>query len=441
LYILFVIKNTEFVYYTLIDDIKNPKNFEYFTFDKKNKNPLKLKEKKGITGNICALSLDNKNILITTYHFGGLNDECYLIGEKCSKIRKFLDIPIFDISIFTSDEDIKYFNISELIMPKQNDKVEIINVTSKYNKIKKRIFSTKIIKIEQQKIINNIFPTSPTIVVENNINEDLHGFSGSILLKDNIIIGIVSSVSNTGINCIPIYCIEKILKLNTSNYSCFPIETELYELSNDNDIFYGLNIGKIFIDSTNLLIDDCIIEINDKKFDKFGCIDNFCFEMYIILNYKVGQSVPLRIVRNDKIINVKEETLNFMEHCSVLPILTDKQKDLFGLIISEFDVSYENKNIAGSLKEMLNEHFGKNHFIIIGLGKSENTEKYVEKGFPIFELDNSVYYPILRYINGKEVNSFDDLKYSKTLMELIFEITPFQIMKITYFDEKIISID
>jgi hypothetical protein len=434
----------EYLYLTFITNIVNEKRFDYFTFDKKDKQPLKLEMKnKNIIGNLVALNISQKNMLITTYHFGGLNDVCDILKENSSKLQKLIDIPILDISIFTcKDDTIKYYSITNSMIPKENDNVEIINVIYEPDKIKKQKYSTKIIKIEQQQVINNIFPSIPTIVVENTIGTDLHGFSGSILLKDGIIIGIISSVTNIGINCIPIYCIEKMLNFNTIDYACLPIKTQLYELEDNDETFYGLNIEENFRTRTNLLPDDCIIEVDRKKIDKNGCIDFFCFDMYIILNYKIGEKVSLKIVRENEIIEINEETLNFILNCSVVPIISNIQCNLFGLIISEFDVSYENKKIGGELKKMLNTKYGKNHYIVIGLENSINKDKYNEIGFPLFELNNSIYYPILRYINGNEVNCINDLKCDdKTIIELIFEVTPYQIIKITYIDEKIVSID
>jgi len=426
------------MYLSVIRNVSNERKLNYFSFDRKVKTPL---SKSGVIGNMCALKMLDKNMLITTYHFGGLNDSCELVDNKKFSANKVKDIPILDISVFTTNEDITYTPIINSNIPNVNENVNILGIIYEEGKMKKYKYKTKILKIEQQHVINNIFPSIPVIVIKNNIKGDLFGFSGSAITIKNRIIGIISSVSEVGINCIPIYCIEKMFHLETLSYPCLSINMQLCELEDGKKTFYGYNIEEKY-EYENLKINDCIIEIAGNKFDSKGWIDYFTLEMYIITHYEIGEKIPLKIVRNDEIIDINVLALNFINNCSVLPIILEKQYNLFGLIIAEFDISYKNENVGGTLKEMLKNRFGKNHFIVTRLDKINNYEKYKEIGFPIYELDNLLYYPILRYINGMEVKKFEDLNCeNKSIIELIFEITPYSLRKIIYDEGKIISID
>lgn len=437
----------------VIDKIINNKHMEYFLKERK----IEDQNKYTIYGNGIGVIINDIKYIITTYHFGGLTNECLILNKKMTKIKKVIDLPMLDISIFQSIslnciDDFTYEKINETQFEiKKNDEMKIIGYTLKDGEQITHMIETNFIELEQLYITNKIFPQIPTIIVKHDKEQNIFGLSGCSLVKNNEIVGICSGYIKKGICCIPFFCILKLFNtitittdiiyqskfLNNIDFSGLLISTELNEVKNDDDnkIFYGLNIINTFNDNSIIKKDDLIIKIDNNKIDENGLINNLELDAYIMLNYKPHENVDIQIIRNEETINISVMTEEFIKNCSINPIVNEKCFRLIDLEISELDVSFiKPTDLNGKIKNLIKNKFGSKCYIISNIFKSENMTIYNKIGFPIYKLDNSIYYPIICYINGNEIKNLKDIERYNFVddIEIIFELTPIQIIKIYY---------
>lgn len=201
--------------------------------------------------------------------------------------------------------------------------------------------------ISEENIISLNIPHIPYIRVtlnkKYNDASQLSGLSGSIVKRDNKIFGLVSSLHDSYINIIPAYCIYRFLNefktVHTFNGICtlmakftacsFDTERDIKQMN-------GLLIENVYDQSiktlnekeqNRLLKTDIIFEIDGKKLDKYNKIYDcnikipIHFQVYIALNYRSCDRIPMKVMRavknedyEEKEISIYTRPLNSMKY-------------------------------------------------------------------------------------------------------------------------------
>lgn len=415
------------------------------------------------------ITLDNKNYILTCNHcikntikhgfiFNDRHFNCSLkiysdelelgllevhnMNIKC----KPLDINELDMSIKTKLNDIKIvtLDIENFI---DNESVEQVMMECyDYRMVYKKIESVNM-------------PELPIIVLQinNELKIDVQGMSGSLIYSNDKVLGILSNVTNSGLNVIPsrnIYrFLTEFLKTNEFNGICTIVgQNNIINFETDscdsiNGIYiqttYNINYNEYNykeenVKCQNLKQDDIIFGIDNNTITENGTIYDklletyINYQSYIALNHICGNEIKLKIMRctniktndyTEKKISIRARPLNSMKY---IPLVS--YNNIFkynGCVFGEINENIINEylkigiNIGYSLKDYyINNPYRNDNIhvvVLLDIEKSSITDTLNDKldslGLPLLYIKDKEYsIPIIKKINKHKVTSLEKLK-------------------------------
>lgn len=369
---------------------------------KKRKKSKKLEDTYNYIGSCFSIKFDDNIYIISTYHVGGLCDECFIFnGKELILVKKKFDIPEIDISVFelSNDSDLKKIKVlDEFYFPLINNMVSGTILFFWHNKPKVQRRSCEIEGYRIEYLMNDIYPPIPLIKVNHNFVE-LQGLSGGLLLYEDKVYGMISGLSSDNkINVIPIFFILHFIKqyLEISNNECsiIPLKLGCCEVELENETFNGLYIKNTF----NLIhslrkfdiikkIDNLSLDINcDIFMEEIKC--SIPFETYCMIK---NDTIKFTIIRNDKEIEVKIRPLKL----SFITLINPTIKTTEDYYIKELD--YDTIMKQKILNKWIQKHV-----------KKLMKNKYGKKVYTLTDYD-SLLIPVLQKINGLNVECIDNV--------------------------------
>lgn len=323
---------------------------------------------------------------------------------------------------------------------------------NKTNEINKMDLECTFYDIIQSSHISLNMPKMPFIRV--NLNDkyndisQLSGISGSIvrLANNNKIIGIVSSIIDTHVYIIPSCCIVRFLSEFKQTGQFKGISSlvlqynacmfDPHELPSNS--IYGIFVNNTYGIKSNLLKNDVIIQINgnpitvnNKIYDK-SAKTFFDFNVYVALNFKCGDQIPLKIARlkkgsqqeyKEKDIIIDARSLNSTKY---IPIEFNRKTYEFAnmtfIELSE-DIINHYIDLGIFTGKSINDKYidtpyrnTENNFVVvmINIDKSKLSSKLkktvAQIGLPLVPIQNRQYsFTIIKKINGNNVSCIEDL--------------------------------
>lgn len=405
----------------------------------------------------------------------------FLINKKPYKCQLFktsdeLELALLSINI--SKEEIASYeenvytlydlhhDLSDVSSLSNNTYIHTVNL-NKYLKSNEFEFndlnaSVTEILLEKNNITSLNLPSIPLLSVRLSDDfsdiSDLKGISGSLLINDKKVIGMVSSIINSLVNIIPSYVIARFLNeiQLTGKFDGICTLVGNYTLCDFDDPTSRSHIFGMFIENTfdinynnhyyyenraslmNLRKNDIIICVNDIILNEKGQIFDkvigiaIDFRSYIALNYECGSSIPLTIMRpsnnnpddyKKKKIFVKARPLNSMKYIPIT--FNNKTYNYHGLIFGEIseDIinNYSNNGIfiVTSFSDFyLNTPYrNQNEYVVVLLDIDKSVihnnilMKMNDIGLPLINKKDRTYImPIISKINKKKITSLEDLR-------------------------------
>ena len=413
----------------------------------------------------------------------------YVFNPTENKLNKY------NLELVINSEELDLVLLKPINFDKKNEidlclEYFMQDIPDKTNKLE--LYVTNIISSKKKKsLVRNIFPcvlnkvdldnknsfTMPKMlyidsIVENDdfyTNDELGGISGSFLVCDNKILGMVSNII-LGTKIISILHSSNILRFlsefkQTSNFyglcgigsllKFYEIELEdrkkqkVYIIQDSNNINYNYNgIKKVLKNRNNLKNNDIIYGINGIEFDINGRLFDkkinisIPLQTYIALNYNFGMSIPLNIYRlnnkgkdhKNKKLTINTRPINTMRY---IPIKSnDKFFTFKGLIfveITEELIENYSKNNINFINPKLDElirlsyrNSNEKLIMIISTDRSNLDVDYLtiydEIGIP-FKNRKKNYYDIyiLDKINNKKIKTIDNIsKYFSKIKNILY---------------------
>lgn len=293
-------------------------------------------------GNI--FNIDNTNYILTCFHcIKNTQKQTFRCGDieydcKINSVSDELELALLTITN-TNDIGKDMFTLTDLNCDANVDQssLYIKTITIKGSKIINLECSFDDFKQSNKNNITSLnLPQLPfiTVVLTKNYSDisELSGISGSLLMSDNKVLGIVSGIKNSVVYVIPSYIIMRFLteikttkvfnglctlvgKFNNCDFTT-PLGLDNHEITYGVFVDDTLNInynnyGYVTNETVygNLKKQDIIVKINDISITKTGCIFDsrlnklIDFKTYIALNYTCGNPIQLHIMRFSKTTN------------------------------------------------------------------------------------------------------------------------------------------
>jgi len=338
---------------------------------------------------------------------------------------------IYDIYIFIDEYD-----IAVLKKPDKNvdcdDFLERLKTYTNYSKINTcmshigkpfNIQNTEIIldDIECGYIRTNIFPPVPTLGFSFDTDENLEGYSGSIITRHNVPYGIlisqnINTKKITGMSLEIIYRILYYYIKNNMKFYCFPVDLKDNIINNNfrnlmkNDIIYKINE----------------IELRENTIYDDNLKSDIPYDTYILINgLKNIQVEYYRRNKNNSKSHVTNICLREFEYkyVSLSYRNTGKKYQLNSLVFSELSEETIVKMFNDKIKILDNLYeklYSRKKMIYLANIENEDVQsKFKEKNV---DLRSELY--ILNKISGKKINNLDDLekyKSSKTIKVELYD--------------------
>lgn len=391
-------------------------------------------------------------------------------------IDKTLDV---DLKKTIKSSGLKYFDLN--ILNKSKSKIFTINIDKFINKKKTNVdfdfdvnfIECEIMNIKLEKYNSLNLPHMPyiNVKIKNDYDDisELNGLSGSLVINDNKIIGMVSNakVDNSQISLIPTFIFKRFINEIEINKTFQGVCTivgkfSICEYKNENIKYNGIYVEDCydinynnfdFIKKESLMVGrnlktgDIIYEINNKFLNDKGEIydDNIKisinYQTYISLNYKCGDLIPLKILRErnvndyrEKILNVKARPISSLKYIPVsFNNFTLNHKGFVFMEVSEDLIDKCRKNGIDICKSIFNQYClkpyrnEKKHIIVlIDIERDKINEYCLEQidkiGLPFVNNNNNEEYDlaVVRKFNKRKVNTLESLK---TLIKKEIEFT------------------
>lgn len=434
------------------------------------------------TGNVFELN-DNKFVL-TCYHcIKNSHNNKLLMSENKSYSSSIISTsPELELGLLQLD-NINHFayNINDFITsPLENSQIFTIETydIDEYIKSKRCIplnIDCTFHDIIQSSHLSLNIPKMPFIRVilnrkYNDISQ-LSGISGSIVKSHDKIIGIVSSIIEKYVYIIPSHTIIRFLTefISTNNFKGITPLTIQYKtcIFDNNELpskaIYGILVTNTYGIKNALLKNDIIIEINHIQLN-VNNINNMDFNTYIILNFKSGENIPLKIARlkkkstheyNEKDIIIQARSLDSIKY---IPMeFNNKVYEFSHMIFIELSEDIINYYVdlgiftGQSVKDKYIDtpyHNSESKIIImININKTQLLPKIkkivTDIGLPIVPIKNKqCSFTIVKKINGNVIDNLEDLiKYINNDSTVInMNIDGYGKLNINIKDQNIISI-
>jgi len=356
--------------------------------------------------------------------------------EVESKSIVFIDD--YDLAIYTSKDIDVLSQINEVLyeIPPIFSKCTIINNIVKESDEMKIVSNNIecIFKEIKYDTINRFncpqLPIMHMILSDTNNVLTLESISGSSVLCDNKLIGMVHSFSkkNETVYVIPIYILEKLINNYINKQTSMSLyvdwNEETYHLKNtyDNnlhrgDIIFGINGNPIMYGHLINCIEMNIV---------------MPFDTYIMLHQKEGKiQIQYKKDRSDK-TRMEYICLTPLDTITIMPYKDKKYLKWRGLtfvVLTDELIQYYQKlnyNLSGLVmkiyeKKYIDSKIKSNHIVLININwneiSTEDNTQYIINGFPLI-IDNSNYsynskekhiIPILYTINNNKIMSLDDI--------------------------------
>jgi len=425
--------------------------------------PLKLSSinKKIICNSIGnIINITNTNYLLTCFHCIKNTDKQifrYCGSEYGCSIVSTSDE--FELALLLVDSDIECtsFTFQDLYNDINIEKLQLYIKTIKGNKEIKLNCSFKELLVSKTNITSLNLPQLPFITVRltkaySDISE-LSGISGSLLMSENKIIGIVSAIRNSLVYIIPSYVIFRFLKEIESINMFYGLCTLVGKFNTCDFQENGLTIYGVYVDDAyninynyvsspdlikydKLKKHDIIIKIDDKNLMKTGLIydsifnKHIDFRTYIALNYTNGNPIKVTLMRQNrskdykqKTITIKSRTLNSLKY---IPIsFNHNMFDCYGLIFTELSEDIINNYLDMGI--LIADSIGKYYLekpyrsdiehiiVLIDIHKNRLPENIVNDinkiGLPLKLIKNKNYIiPYVSELNNQKIKTLDELK-------------------------------
>ena len=282
--------------------------------------------------NGLAIIYKDKKYIFSIAHKLNPNSDIFLIdNDKQFKLELLVMNKDLDITIFTTDLDLNYYNIKEYTL---NFNKDIIFRSPLY-------YKTKTIILNFNEIIStNIRILAPSIlIVDTTINIDSddvnEGCSGLAIMNNTKYIGLISCINKDNILIIPFinYLIFIDNKDKNKNLCYFYEKLK----NNKNNISIKKSYNDVFNDKDKLIqIDDKDIINGNIYCDILDIIINI--ELYTLLFKNDGDITKFTIIRNKQVIDINYINTNYNKLINIKDIykteLIMKKKNTCDVLIN-----------------------------------------------------------------------------------------------------------
>lgn len=418
------------------------------------------------------VSLNGRPYVLTCFHcLKNTYDQIIYYKNKShyghiSHVSDELELGLMEIE---GDIKSKTFDITNFDVNLNLEKKKLVIKTNDLNQfIEMGKWKSMILKCELDRILTdetcNItsinLPPLPYITMTlkkkySDISE-LKGLSGSLLMSENQIIGIVTAIENSQIRVIPSITIMRFLNEIILKNSFNGICTFVGRFSQcdfdvtDNEKKYGIYIDDTFDINynhynykddqlhMNLRKNDIITKIENHEINKNGKIYDthtgidLNYRTFLALNFTCGESIHVNLMRckkkenndfKEKKIIIRGRPLNSMKY---IPITFSgsiiNYKGFIFIEMSE-DIILNYYNIGINIGQSLSEYFLTNPYrnenervvTLIDIDKNRINKKNLdiinELGLPLVNTVDKYYMvPILKKINKKKISNLKDLE-------------------------------
>ena len=404
------------------------------------------------TGNGFFVKMHGELFVISCNHIiGSAYYNIYAFHNDLTKIQLnvFRSIPELDIVILKPMYDCDCTHINFDIIPtinyikkRMDDIVMIVGSVIETDDVTYTVIKTSAPKLKFDHVYGNIIPKVPLITFTCD-KEDVYGFSGSSLLIDDQIIGIVNNYSEDGyLAALPLPLVALIASNAIQHNPIFKgvyLATEIIEVEEEQALYHLItNTGQIKYGKFKFGTNDIICGINGKGFNEDGYI--FCDGLdmsvplgtFVMIETYLGNTLNFKLIKcvggehkNDPIEqmvqpNLYDDMYNvsvFNKHrycCMGGLIFTELSEELI-LAVGKTGVVLDGP-IFGQYKT-LNFLGGKavtKYVVLIDVDYKMLSvilaDKLKDKGVPYVKYGDNYQLLILTKINGIEIKDFEGVE-------------------------------
>jgi hypothetical protein len=420
-------------------------------------------------GNI--FNINNRKLVLTCFHSinNGYKFNIYNARNKfecgIDNISDELELGLLNIGLA---KNINCYSLDDLILSKKIDKnlyIKSIDInkyckTKKVEEIKLKCKFKEIFNSNKDKITSLNLPDIPiiTVMLDKQYDDvsELNGISGSLLMSNNKVIGMVTLILNSLIYIIPSYVIHRFLTeirdtnefngictlvgnftsccFNKDDRSTDPINGIIVDETYD--INYNQYRYKLPNQCLNIKKGDIIFELNGLEINNEMCVydSNFGgwidFRTYISLNYMCGETINLKIMRlmvkkndyKEKKINILARPLHSMKY---IPLSFNRNiYELDGFIFAELseDIINNYLNMGIIIGTSVSEYYIEKPYrsetemilVLIDINKSNLSDDILDNinnfHLPLININEKKYsIPYISKINKKKIMNIESL--------------------------------
>ena len=392
--------------------------------------------------------------LVNFYSFN-VSNKIVKFGCKVDQISQEMDLALLKLEV-KDKPIIDYFTMDNILINlstlTNNSKVSVLSQEYKFVsetdiQIKNNKIDTEILELifDNQQSLN--MPKLPFLVIKLHDYKHIDGLSGSPVMLNDKLVGIISNVNDEDcINIISSVTIQRFLleflKCNKISGLCDMIaDLKICRWEEDEKSNTGFLVTNSYgkKNQDELCKNDIIYEVNNQKINNQGELYdaqldcNVPISTFISLNYMADDDLEIKVLRQNKKSEYDQKKIVLkllpVERYKYVPLEFNQQHiECDGLIFIELNEEllqyYRNQNIIleGSLLEYYCEtpYKKKNQlndkiiiFVQINVDNINKQDLLILKrnNLPLVNLENNIYsFPILTKINNQKIKKLDDIR-------------------------------